>query len=164
MAMNNKKVRFGFADVLIILLVLALAGGGFWYFFGGVLFGSGEGADIAYEVRLTAVRNEFTQKLHVGDKVYDPVYGEYIGVIEKYEHRQYTEQVLNKETGELVRSVKDGYYDLYITVRADAKLRDNAYYVEETEIRVGQSVYLRTADFCGEGYCTALAEIGGGES
>ena len=164
MTANNKKVRFGFADVLIILLVVALAGGGFWYFFGGSLFGSGESVAVTYEVRITGIRNELTDNLKVGDKVYDPVYGEYIGEIVKYEHPQHTEQVLNKTTGELERSVKGGYYDLYITVRADVELRDNVYYVNDSELRVGQSVYLRTADFCGEGYCTALTEVKGGES
>ncbi len=164
MAMNNKKVKFGFADVLIILLIVALVGGGLWYFFGGSLLGSGEDVSVTYEVRLTGIRSELTSHINIGDKVYDPVYGEYIGVIEKYEHRQYAEQVYNKETGTLEQAVKGGYYDLYITVRADMKLRDNAYYANDTEIRVGESVYLRTADFCGEGYCTALSEINGGES
>lgn len=164
MSTNNKKVRFGFADVLIILLVIALVGGGVWYFFSGTLLGSGEDVTVTYEVRLTGIRNELTSHINIGDKVFDPVYGKYIGVIDKYEHPQHTEQVLDKETGELKEVVKAGYYDLYITVRADVKLRDNAYYAQDSEIRVGESVYLRTADFCGEGYCTALAQIKGGES
>ena len=164
MATNNKKVRFGFADVFIILLVVALVGGGFWYFFGGDLLGSGEDVTVTYEVRITGIRSELTSHINVGDKVFDPVYGEYVGVIEKYEHPEHAEQVLNKDTGTLEQVPKKGYYDLYITVRADAELKDNAYYVKDSEIRVGQSVYFRTADFCGEGYCTALSEIKGGES
>ena len=164
MTMNKKRVGFGFADVLIILLVLALAGGGFWYFFGGQLLNSGEDATISYEVRITGVKNELTTKVAVGDKVYDPVYGGYIGVIEKYEHSQHTEQILNEETGKLENAVRGGYYDLYITVKAEAKSKDNVYYINDSAIRVGESMYFRTADFCGEGYCTELTLIEGGES
>ena len=164
MAANTKKGRFGFADVLILLLVIALVGGGFWFFLSGRLFGAGDEVSISYEVRLTEVRSELTSRVNYGDKVYDPVYGEYIGVVEKVRTEQYTEQIRDKSTGELVNAVKGGYYNMYITVTAVAEYKDNTLYISGNEIRVGERVYLRLPDFCGEGYCTALYQIAGGES
>lgn len=164
MTANTKKGRFGFADVLIFLLVIALVVGGFWFFLSGSLLGSGEEVSISYEVRLTEVRSELTSRVNYGDKVYDPVYGEYVGVVEKVRTEQYTEQVRDKSTGELINAVKGGYYNMYITVSAAAEYRDNIFYISGTEIRVGERVYLRLPNFCGEGYCTALSQTAGGES
>ena len=164
MAANTNKGRFGFADLLILLLIAVFVGGGFWFFLSGRLLGAGEEVNISYEVRLTGVRSELTSRVNYGDKVYDPVYGEYVGVVEKVRTEQYTEQVLNKSTGELVNAVKGGYYNMYITVNATAEYKDNAYYISTSEIRVGERAYLRLPNFCGEGYCTALTQTAGGES
>ncbi len=164
MAANTKKGRFGFADVLILLLVAALIGGGVWIFLSGRIYDEGKEVNITYEVRLTEVRSELTSHANYGDKVYDPVYGEYIGVVEKVRTEQYTEQVLDKTTGKLVNAVKGGYYNVYITVSAVAEYKESAYYLSGSEIRVGERVYLRLPDFCGEGFCTSLSQSTGGES
>lgn len=163
MAMTGKKGRFGLADIIIILLVFALVGGGAFYYFGGYLFGSGEDVQITYEVRLTKVRSELTSHVNYGDKVWDSVYGEYLGTVEKVRTEQYTEQLVDKSTGELKNAVVGGYYNMYITVNATAEYKGGLYYLADSEIRVGEGVYLRLADFCGEGYCTALIAQKGGE-
>ena len=160
--MNAKKGRFGIADVLIILCVLVLIGGGIFYCFGDSLFGSAETVDITYEVRVTKVRRELTSHVNYGDKVWDNVYGEYVGNVEKVRTEQYTEQLVDKSTGELKNAVVGGYYNMYITVNAKAEYKDGVYYIADSTLRVGEGVYLRLADFCAEGYCTQLKR--GGES
>ena len=154
---DNKNVRFSGVDALIILVVAVILVGVGWYFFGDALFDDSDNVRISYAVRLTNVKSELTSHIHYGDAVYDSVYGELIGTVEKVRTEQYTEQVMNKSTGELVNSVKAGYYNIYITVNTTAKFSNNTYYAADTEIRVGEAVYLRLPDFCGSGFCTALA-------
>ena len=160
--MNGKKGRFGIADVIIVLMVIALIGGGLVYYFGDYLFNQSEIVDVTYEVRVTRVRSELTSHVNYGDKVWDSVYGKYVGNVEKVRTEQYTEQVMDKSTGELKNAVVGGYYNMYITVSAKAEYKDGVYFLSDSEIRVGESVFLRLADFCAEGYCTQLQK--GGES
>ncbi len=164
MSVNSNKGRFGVVDALVILLVVLLACGGFWYYFSGRLLDSGKEVNLTYEVRITALRSELTSQVNYGDKVFDSVYGEYVGTVEKVRTEQYTEQVMDKSSGELVNAVKSGYYNMYITVNATAQYKEPFYYINGSEIRVGESVYLRLADFCGEGYCTSVSVAKDGES
>ena len=157
---RERRVRFGVADIVIILLVLAAIGASVWFFAVGPLFDGGETADISYEVRLTNIRSEMASHIKQGDPVYDGVYGEAIGTVENISVEQYTEQVLDKSTGELVNAVKEGYFNIYIKVNAKAKYKDGAYLIADTDIRVGQSLYLHLPDFCGNGYCTAFTVAG----
>lgn len=160
--MNGKRGRFGVADVLMIICVIALIGCGLAYYFGDSLIGSSEIVDITYEVRVTKVRSELTSHVNYGDKVWDSVYGEYVGTVEKVRTEQYTEQLVDKNTGELKNAIVGGYYNMYITVNAKAEYKGGVYYISESELRVGESVFLRLSDFCAEGYCTQFTR--GGES
>ena len=162
-----KKVGFGIADVLIILLILALAGGAVWFFFGSEFFDSGKTEEISYEVRLSAVREELVSdgtKIKVGDTVYDGAYGENIGKIQSVLVKPHTVQLLDQNTGELTDATKPGYCDVYITVTATVKKKDHSYYANDTEIKVGETIDLRLVDFCGHGYFTSVSEAEGGES
>ena len=165
--MNKEKrsVRFGLIDVIIILLVLAVIGAGLWFFFGSMIFNDGYEAKITYEVRLTEIKSEFTSRIQWGDSVYDSVYGELIGTVSKVRTEQYTEQVLDKSTGEFVNTVKSGYYNVYITIDATARYseKEHAYYAAETEIKVGKAMSVRLQDFSGVGYCIALENAQKGE-
>ncbi len=156
---KEKKIRFGFADVVIILLALSAVTAAVWLFAVVPYFDGGVDTKLSYEVRVTNLRSEITSHIKLGDKVYDGVYGEAIGTVEDIRVEQYTEQVLDKSIGELVNAVKAGYYNVYIKVNTTAKQKDNAYFVAENEIRVGESVSLHLPDFCAEGYCTAFAVI-----
>jgi len=156
---ENKKGRFGIADVFIILLVLLIIGGAAWYFIGDSLFEGGDYVEISYEVRLTNVRSEMIDHIHVGDKVFDGVYNESVGTVSNVSYEAYTEQVLDKNTGELVNAQKDGYYNIYITVNATAERTDNSYFVSDTAVRVGEHMHLHLPDFCGSGYCTSFALV-----
>ena len=157
---EKKAVRFGFVDALIILLVLAVVGGGLWFFFGSMIFDDGYDAKITYEVRLTAIKSEFTSRIQYGDDVYDSVYGEFIGTVAKVRTEPYTEQVLNKATGEFEKTVKSGYYNVYITIDATARYSDkeHTYFAADTEIKVGKPIDVRLQNFCASGYCTSLAK------
>ena len=163
MAMTGKKKKIGLADALILLLIIAVIGAAVIFYFSGHTFGSGDAVQITYEVRVTKVRSELTSHVNYGDKVWDSVYGEYIGVVEKVRTEQYTEQVVDRATGELKNAVVGGYYNMYITVNATAEVKDGIYYLAESPVRVGEPVFLRLADFCGEGYCTSLITQKGGE-
>lgn len=156
---DNKKGRFGIADVFIILLVLAVLGGGIWFFIGDSLFDGGDEYEVSYEVRLTNIRSEMIDHIHVGDKVFDGVYNEPVGEVTNVSYEAYTEQVLDKNTGELVNAQKEGYYNIYITIKATAKYSDNSYVVADTALRVGEQMHLHLPDFCGSGYCTSFALV-----
>ena len=161
---NEKKVGFGIADVLIILLVLALVGGAAWFFFGSALIEYSNKEQIQYEVRLTDVRDELVPYIKTGDVVYDGTYGEKIGKVESVRTEVHTIPLLNKETDELVNAPKSGYSDVYITITVTAQQKDFSYYVNDTKIKVGELVNLRLVDFCGQGYCTTVSKVKGGAS
>ena len=154
---ENKKGRFGIADVFIMLLVLAVLGAGFWFFIGDSLFEGGDVYEVSYEVRLTDIKGEMIEHIHVGDKVFDGVYNDPVGTVASVSYEAHTEQVLDKNTGELVNAHKEGYYNIYITVNATAKYSGNSYFVADTAIRVGEHINLHLPDFCGSGYCTSFA-------
>ncbi len=156
---NDRRVRFGLADVIIILLVLSAVAGAVWFFVAGPLFDRGDDVRVTYEIRLTNLRSEMTSHIKVGDKVFDGVYGEAVGTVEDVRFEQYTEQVLDKNTGTPVNAVKAGYYNIYLKINTTAKHKDNTYSVADTDIRVGESMNVRLPDFCGTGYCTAFSVV-----
>ncbi len=158
---DRKKVHFGLADVVIILLVLASISAAVWYFAADSVFDRGDDVKMTYELRITNLRSEMTSHIKVGDKVYDSVYGEAIGVVEDVRVEQYTEQVFDKNAGEAVNAVKAGYYNIYLKINTTAKQKDGVYYVADTEIRVGESMGIQAPDFCGNGFCTAVKLVGG---
>ena len=164
--MKEKKVGFGIADVFIILLVLAIVGGVVWFFVGSELFDNSASEEIRYVVRLTKIRDELVSEgknLQVGDGVYDGAYGEYIGKIESVVVKPHTEQLLNKETGELVDAQMQGYSDVYLTITATVKWKDHSYFSGDTEIKVGERIDIRLVEFCGQGFFTSVSKVDGGE-
>jgi hypothetical protein len=156
---NTKKVRFGLVDALILLLAVSIVAFGVWFFFENKIFDGGDDVKIRYEIKLTDIRSELTSHIHIGDSVYDGTYGEHVGVVENVRHEQYTEQIVDKDTGEPVNAVKAGYYNVYVTVVSSAKYKDSTYSVADTQIRVGELLYLRLPDFSGNGYCTSFELI-----
>ena len=157
---TNKKTRFGLTDVIIILFVLSAVGAAVWLFAVGPLFDGGEDIMLSYEVRITNVRSELASHIKLSDRVYDGVYGEAIGTVEDIRIEPYTEEVIDKSTGEPVNASKDGYCNIYIKINAAAKQKDGVCFVADTEIRVGEPVYVKLPDFVGAGYCTAFTVIG----
>ncbi len=157
---TERKVRFGLTDAVIILLVLACVALAVWYFAADSLFDGGDDVKATYVVRFTDVRIEMISHIKVGDSAYDGVYGNYIGKVSDVSIEQHTEQVLNKSTGEPVNAVKSGYFNVYVKISADAKYKDNTYYLADTELRVGESMYVNLPDFSGAGYCTEFSVVG----
>lgn len=152
MNIDKKKAKFSIVDLVIVLLLLGMAFLMLKYFVFDSLFDEGENVGVTYEIRLQNIKSEMTNHIKYGDSVYDGVYGEHIGKVEKVRTEQHTEAVYNNTTGQYNNAVKSGYYDVYITVVCDAVSTSDTYYVADVELRVGEPMSVRLPDFCGSGY------------
>ncbi|MCD7748043.1 MAG: DUF4330 domain-containing protein [Firmicutes bacterium] len=134
------------ADVVIIALAVIIAVGLYAYLFGGISVGETE--EITFVLRVESVREEFTDRISVGDGVYRASDGEYIGTVSAYE-------IQNSSASEPDKS------DLYVTITATAEVGDDGICViSGTKILSGSDYRyeLRTTDFYFEGGIVSITK------
>ncbi len=162
MTETKKKRSFNVVDALIILLILAVVA------VGAVLLWSNSGKngnansfEIEYVVEFRTIRDEFTDNIEIGTKLVDSAkkyqLGEVIDVSST--PAKYTGVDLN--TGELVYYDYPEHSDLSLTVRTVAALDDEGMFVIDNgyRISVGTTMYIRTPNYVGTGYCTKFKKM-----
>lgn len=162
MTESNKKRRFNTVDTLIVLLILAVvAAGGIFLKMTAQKNGGADSFEVEYVIEFRTVRDEFTDNIEVGTQIVDSAkkyrLGEVIGVSST--PAKYTGVDLN--SGELVYYDYPEHSDMSVTIRTTAVLDDDGMYIIDNGYRmsVGTTVYVRTPNYVGTGYCTKFKKM-----
>jgi len=158
---RRNKPAVNVVDLLIVLLILAV-GAVLLYVF--VFNGRGEQIapqmrTVRYVVELKNVRDEFTDKVTVGENAFDSVGLYNIGIITAYEEKDATRRGTNLVAGEPVITPYPGRKNLYLTIEAQANLENNIYSIGGYRITVGMGVSLKMQNFSGTGNCITFEVI-----
>jgi len=156
--MENKKPKFNFIDVLIIVFVLAVAAFGAWFF-----FGRGDGTE-QREVRFTVEIRETLPGLHEdfthGANVLESVFNFPLGYIENVSHRPSTVPTFNHDTQTISLADIPNRYDILVTIMANAAVNESRIMIEDSFLRVGQLIHLRGHGFAGYGFIIEIEVLG----
>ncbi len=158
--MAKKKRKFNVVDAVIILIVLAVIA------VAVLLLTQRSGSveevltEIEYNVELRTIRDEFADNFAAGVQLIDSAAKYRLGEIVAVSVEAATFTGTNLVTGELVYSDYPEHSDVTLTVRAKASVDENGLYVLDGgyKLSVGRTIYVRTPDYVGAGYCTKLSE------
>lgn len=144
---NGSKKRIGITVVDVLILLFIVFVGFFAY---KIIFTADTEEDtyaVSYVMKVNAVREELTDRIAVGDKVYLVGDNAAVGVVTAYE---ITGAVI-EETGQTI----PGMYDLYITIEAESQ-KDDGVYVSGYNIHVEDEYSMRTNSFAFDGVCISV--------
>lgn len=144
---NGSKKRIGITVVDVLVLLFIVFVGFFAY---KIIFTADTVEDtyaVSYVMKVNAVREELTDRISVGDKVYLVDDNAAVGVVTAYE---ITGAVI-EETGQTI----PGMYDLYITIEAESQ-KDDGVYVSGYNIHVEDEYSMRTNYFAFDGVCISV--------
>ncbi|MCL2462374.1 MAG: DUF4330 domain-containing protein [Defluviitaleaceae bacterium] len=162
--MDRKFRLFGKISILdIILVILLVIFVVLAYQFSAPQTVSAKAGDkqITYVVEIQKRKLDFADQIKVGAKLYDSIKGYYIGDITDVSTKPYTEDTYDTVDGKIVRPDIPGYYFIYVTVQAQAQVTDKDTLVGQYEVLVGETVYVKNADFAAGGYVVAMSGVRG---
>lgn len=163
---TQKKHKFNAIDAAVIILIVAIIGAATIFLFsekeneGPVV----QTVKVEYVIELRSIRDEFADNFSVGDSVIDGVALYRIGEVVAVDVTDSVYTGVNLVTGESVSSDYPEHSDVALTVSADATLNELGRYVVGGgyDLSVGTSVYVRTPNYIGYGYCTEIRQSEGG--
>ncbi len=159
---GTKRQFFNLFNILTVLVIIAGLAAALYFF---VLREEPETtvvqSDIEYIIEIKDVRDEFTDKIEVGDTVTDSVGQIQIGTVKEIEYIRSHTYELDNDTGTLVASEHPDHSDFIITVSAKATLTDMGYDIGGCVINVGTPVYARFPSFIETGHCISVRIVNG---
>ena len=158
--MKERKIRFNFVDVLILLLIAAVIFAVLYIFVlskdkTDVTIQS-ETATIRYVVQAVSVDDRFDGMAKVGDPVEEAVIRRNIGTVVGVQSEPFEKVTFDYENSRETVAQVDGRITMNITVEATATVSDTAFVVNGCEIRVGQQYSLAMPDLYVAGYCIEM--------
>lgn len=156
---KKKKVSFNFIDAFLIIVIIAAAVllAKIFISDGGVgVIGK---TPIEYQVSVVGVREEFRNKVNIGDRVLDSVGLFEIGEVVDIKYDSYKYLIHDEINGKALAVDYPEHINITLIIRADATLENGFYYINGYQISVGTLVSLRVPSFNEQGYCTVIDEV-----
>ena len=163
---SKKKHKFNVVDAAIIIVIVALVVFAVFFFVGGDDNNTTSdlpSVRIEYEIEFRTMRDEFADKLIIGDSVTDAVLLYRLGQIVDVQVTDAVYTGTNLLTGEVVLSDYPDFSDVVVTVSADAVMGADGRYIldGEYDLAVGNTVSIRTPNFNGTAYCIGINQLEG---
>ncbi len=165
---EQKKARFNFVDVLILLVVLAIIGAAIYLVVSelGSRKITRQNGNMSFTVRISSVDEEalslFAEGVIVKDSVTGTQLGNIVSVSTENSFYYGSTAVMDPDGGDYILpvSVYSNKYDVYVTIRTEAELDERGiHYVGDTQILVGSTVYFRIPSFASVSYITNFTPI-----
>ncbi len=99
---------------------------------------------VYYTLEVKNVNEQFIKELEKGDKVFNAIRNNELGVIDSIKTEKYSFLMRNFETGTFEKVFYENRYNAYIRVKADAKVDVKHIHVGEQLIRVGTGVAIKS--------------------
>ena len=158
---SQKKRRFNFIDLLIIVAVLLLGAIVVNLFFPNTVFNFSNNTEkeIQYTVEFLCVDEALIDKVEENDTVIDSVSKYSVGKVMVVDsNTPYSELEYDNEGGIGKLAVYEGKYNVLVTISVTADYEEGeGYSVGGRRIAVGEKMELRFPDFAAEGYCINLS-------
>lgn len=155
------KKRFNVIDAVIIILILLIAGAAVYVFVFTKAGMSGNEATetIEYQLWYDRQRTELSDRIKVGDKVYDWGGDYLLGEVMAVDVLPAMVDSYDKTTGQMISVPYPDRYAVYVTVRAEASKKNEAYYVGPVRIVVGARINTRYPDFQATASCVQVTGL-----
>lgn len=161
--MQKRKSSFNLIDALIIILLAVALVGAYFLFFGrGIADSDGANASTAkirYVLQVNELPIEYSDNIKTGETVIDYGTETDAGTVIAVDYKNSVYVGYDKTTGEQKLTTLDEYVDLYITVEANARVKNNVYYVNDTSMYIGKSLEMMMPDLFCSGSCISLDTV-----
>lgn len=149
--MEKKKFRFNVVDLFIIIIAVLLVMA-FGYYANGRISNDKKSDTIRYTVSFEGFSEEFKDLVKVGDKIWnidrDCEAGYVVEVTPAVKDVKYNENVIE---GTFVKAEVPDKYRCEITVESPYTNTGSGYFIDQTEIKTGKRIALRTPNFAFSG-------------
>ena len=138
----NKKIRFNYVDVIIVLLVVVVFVAGFMFVKKGVT--SGETLpEVSFTVEVKRMPEEYKTNFSVGDKIRDALKGDTLGVVTEITSKPATDLKTSADSGKYTIAEYEDREDVYITIKGTPTAYGANIIMAQQEIKVGKSIYIK---------------------
>lgn len=156
--MKKNRGKLNIVDFVVLLVILVVIGYAV-YAMAARVEDNGGSADVQYVICADRLRSGFSDKLAVGDPVYNTE-GDFMGnVVSVSASPAYFEGV--DSNGNAVKSTAEGYETAYITVSCNASVRKWGYEINGETVAAGESYEMRTPALLFEGQCVSVEKTEG---
>ena len=141
-------------DIFVVLFALLMVLAVYLRFFSNETTSLRAGNDsFAYTVKVEGVRQWTVDGFHVGDKMWDTDHDTYIGTITDIRYEPAVKE-FEMADGTLKAGVREGRFDVYISVEAEGLISNGRYYASRTyEVGANSGIYFYTK------YCSVAATV-----
>lgn len=163
--MKEKKRRFNFIDVILLIIIIAVAASLVYVFvspYVDQVMNKASQKTIRYEIMVEAVSDDIEYRIENGDIVYDT---ETLNEIGKVVTVEYADKLISTKDaeGNAKTSVYPGVKDIRITVEAKVSVANGIYEINGYAIAAGKDIPFRMAGYTDMGVCTHIREVKGSE-
>lgn len=148
---KEKKRRFNYVDVILILLVIAAGVVGVKFLSKTSLVAS-EVPEVSFTVEVKNNPPAYKELIHEGDDIKDAIKGGTFGKvtgIEVVPNKEYMEDKIN---GAFVETSHEGREDVYITITGTPTTFGKNIMFASQEIKVGKQVFIKSKEYVGSGF------------
>lgn len=155
-----KKITF--IDIAIILLVVAIIAGGYFYLSSQKIIHTGENnATYSYQLRISRVEQNFIDEINEGDVIFDSAKLIEIGKITSVDSTPHEDVYADTINGGYRKQKNEELFDVVITVEsANASFKDGTVYVNNYELYIGKSCFIRGNNFAQSATVITMDEWG----
>lgn len=149
--------KFGFVDIIIILLVVALLAVGYKIVSDKEGTSSAAISDVEFTVELSKLDKEVADMICVGDDIYDSLKGGYYGKVVDVKVQKATELFENTDSGSFVISEYPDKYNAYVTIHGTpTSITDGNILFASQKVKVGLEMFLKSKNYVGIGYAVGV--------
>jgi hypothetical protein len=156
---NEKGKLFGLINVLDLVFLIVIALGlviGYKYISGSAM--AGYQSNVYFEVELKSVKQEFADKIQIGDEIKDSIKDYYLGKVSN--KRVVKEVSVNWDSNaqKFVESESPEDVTVYIEVLCNGTVNDEDgfIYAESQPVSVGKEMFIKGKGYAHAGYITLV--------
>ena len=150
--------KISIIDLLIVVVILAILAGAYMILFGGSspIEIAAEGTTIRYQVEMQHETETFSKQPSIGGSVFNSSKNYGIGSLVDIEIYEAMDTVENVMTGTFDRVSMPGFYDVILTIEAQAVVTDSTIKIGQQEVRIGEKIPVKGKGFADYGYVVGL--------
>ena len=156
--MAQKKRKFNFIDLIIVLLIVGAIGAAAYIFGAKKLSGGSDTVNVEYVLEFRQVRDEFLDCFETGVNAVDAAKKYRLGEVTAVESSASIYTGNDLVDGKLVYHNYPEHSDVRVTVKSTATIDSKGMYILDGgyRISVGSVVYVRTPGYTGTSYCISI--------
>lgn len=158
--MKERKIRFNFIDVVILLLIAAVVFAVLYVFVFSARNDSPAAqtqyTKIRYVIQAVGIDEKYDGLVKAGDSVEEAISRKAVGSVVGVQSEPYQKVTFDYENGKETVALVEGKITMNITIEATATESDSAFTAGGCEIRVGQQYSIAMPDLYCSGYCIEL--------